>query len=126
MGFRDHGGSASKPRASYTEVLRLMILLDKFWGVNIVFRFPSVLSIRVSFPVYSVLFLSFATVKPHPDNCLDFPFGLSFDNVRVAPSSSVRVLLFLGTEKDTRRGRRCGFSKRVAIGVDTPHDLRRQ
>ena len=59
----------------------MMILLNKFRGVDVVFRFPSVLSIRVSFPVYSVLFFSLATVKPHPDNCLDFPFRLSFDNI---------------------------------------------
>ena len=82
MGFGDHGGFASKPRASYTEVLQLMILLNKFWGMNIVLRFPSVLSIGVSLSVYSVLFLFLATKKPHHDNCLDFPFRLSFDNVR--------------------------------------------
>jgi hypothetical protein len=58
-----------------------VVLGNECWGVYVSFRFPRVFSVRVAFPMNTILFLLLASIVAHASDSLDFPFGLSFDDI---------------------------------------------
>jgi len=59
-----------------------MVLLDNFWGVHIVDRFPSVVTCWVPFPLDEVLQGFVSSKEPVIDNCFYFEFLIPLHKVR--------------------------------------------
>ena len=56
-----------------------MILFEKVWGMDILDRFPGVITFRVPFPFHEVLELSRLTLVPVIDQMFDLIFLCSLN-----------------------------------------------
>ncbi len=63
----------------------LMILLDQPWGLNVVSRFPGVVTFRISHPFYKILQLSSSPIVLVITNGLDFILLIITNKVRWGP-----------------------------------------
>jgi len=68
-----------------------LVLLEEFWHMYVVLRFPGVFSTGVSFPVYPILFFLLLSKEALPDYCCEKLRGAVLSGQKLAGQVSMEV-----------------------------------